>query len=103
MLLNARHRSALLLSAATTLAGAAAAPSAAAVPNVDVLLELRHERGLHHFVRDVSDPAAPRYRQHRSIEQLVARYGATKADRRAALRWLGDQGVDASRPGAAER
>ncbi|HEU4658237.1 MAG TPA: S53 family peptidase [Capillimicrobium sp.] len=102
MPLTARKPLAALLTAtvagaaAAAVAPAAATATAAAVPNVDVLLELRHERGLHRFVRAVSDPTSPRYRQHRSIEQLVARYGASKADRRAATRWLAGQGLEAS-------
>jgi subtilase family serine protease len=74
---------------------AVAAPTAATAkaPTADVLLNLRHDARLHRFVADVSNPASKRYRHYLTIEQMVKRFGATTATKRAALRWLRDQGL----------
>ncbi len=79
--------------AVPALLGLAAPPGTAAAPgasekSLEALLELRHPRGLNRFVRAVSDPASPRYRRYASVEKLVARFGASAADRNAKLAWL---------------
>ncbi len=54
-----------------------------------VLLTLRHpSAALARFVAAVSNPASPEYRHYETIEQLVRRFGATRAARRVVLRWL---------------
>lgn len=81
---------ALLASAAP--ASAAAAPGASE-GTLEALLELRHPRGLNRFVRAVSDPDSPRYRRYASVEELVARFGASRADQNATLAWLERRGL----------
>jgi kumamolisin len=61
---------------------------------VGALIELRHPRGLNRFVRAVSDPASPRYRQYATVEQLVARFGAKPRAKQRVLRWLSARGLD---------
>jgi subtilase family serine protease len=85
------------------LAVAASSPAAAAAGRdagtglgkapVEALVELRHPRGLNSFVRAVSDPISPRYRHYASVEQLVARFGADKRDRKQVLAWLHRRGL----------
>lgn len=82
---------------ATAAAGVAVAPAAHAdaPKNADVLLELRHGGGLHDFVRAVSDPASPRYRQYRSVEQLARRFGASPTTKRTTTKLLREHGLTA--------
>jgi kumamolisin len=81
---------ALLLPAAG--AGAKASP-ALAEPEVEALFLLHHPRGLNRFVRAVSDPASASYRDYASVETLVQRFGASREDRNATLRWLARRGL----------
>lgn len=83
----------LVLALACATAAPALARGSSESPLV-VLLDLKHPRGLDGFVRSVSDPDSPRYRDYRSVGALVSRYGATKRDRRAALRWLARRGIE---------
>lgn len=61
---------------------------------VSALLELHHPGGLNRFVRAVSDPGSPRYRQYATVEDLVARYGAKPKTKKRALAWLDARGAD---------
>lgn len=94
----------LAASPGATLAPAAAAPKpsgseakspapGASLETVEALIELRHPRGLNRFVRQVSDPVSPHYRHYATVEALVARFGATKTDRRKTLAWLRARGL----------
>lgn len=85
--------SVLLVLLALALPGMASAAVGAPEKSVEALLELRHPGGLNRFVRAVSDPSSPRYRHYASVEKLVARYGASKADRNATLAWLAARGL----------
>jgi subtilase family serine protease len=86
--------SSLLLAALTAAPASAATPAiGASEKTVEALLELRHPRGLNRFVRAVSDPASPRYRRYASVERLVARFGASRADRARVLAWLRERGL----------
>jgi len=85
--------SALLASLAFAVPAAAGAAPGATEKTVVALLELRHPRGLNRFVRAVSDPSSPRYRRYAGVEDLVARFGAGQADRRATLAWLKRRGL----------
>jgi subtilase family serine protease len=58
-----------------------------------VLMGLRHPAGLGKLVRDVSDPRSPQYREYLSIEEIVHRFGARPAAKRATLRWLREHGA----------
>jgi kumamolisin len=58
-----------------------------------VLMKLRHPRGLAKFVRSVSDPRSSHYREYATVEQLVQRFGAKPADRKATMRWLAEHGA----------
>lgn len=74
---------------------AAKAEVGLAESQVDALISLRHPRGLNRFVRAVSDPTSPRYRQYASVETLVQRFGATRRDRRVTVSWLRLHGAHA--------
>jgi subtilase family serine protease len=73
--------------------GGASAGTAAPLKTVEALFLLRHPAGLDRFVRAVSDPASPRYRQYASVEQLVKRFGSSQADQNKTLAWLAGRGL----------
>lgn len=85
---------------------AAAAPSTAAAATgtkgdpglgpakVEALIELRHPRGLNRFVRAVSDPRSPRYRDYAGVEKLIARFGAEKRVKKQVIGWLARRGLE---------
>ncbi len=77
-------------------AGAAAAAKAGPAlsePAVEALFLLRHPRGLNRFVRAVSDPASPSYRDYASVGTLIRRFGASKETRNKTLGWLARRGL----------
>lgn len=76
-------------------AAVAKAKEAPALPEAKVaaLIELHHPRGLNRFVRAVSDPASPRYRDYATVERLVARFGAKRQAQRKVMRWLAAHGL----------
>ncbi|MGD9736616.1 MAG: protease pro-enzyme activation domain-containing protein [Solirubrobacterales bacterium] len=100
-----RRHSALLLVSMLSLgllaagaSGASAAPKKGSKPGLGAgkvmpLIQLRHPRGLNHFVRQVSDPSSPRYRDYATVESLVARFGATEKQQKQVLGWLAARGV----------
>jgi len=57
------------------------------------LLQLKHPEGLAKFVRSVSDPRSPQYRQYATVEQIVHRFGAQPAARKATMQWLHEHGA----------
>jgi Pro-kumamolisin, activation domain len=63
---------------------------------VNALLQLQHPGGLNRFVRRVSDPTDPHYRQYATVESLVARYGAKPKAQKRVLNWLAAHGVKAT-------
>jgi subtilase family serine protease len=63
---------------------------------VTMLLELQHPGGLNRFVRRVSDPSDPLYRDYSTVEQLVARYGAPAKTSKRVVLWLAKRGVQAT-------
>lgn len=83
----------LLALAALLAPAAAAAGPAASDRTIELLLELRHPRGLDRFVRAVSDPTSPRYRRYAGVESLARRFGASPVHRKAAMRWLTARGL----------
>lgn len=83
----------LLSLAALALPAYAGAGVALPEKSVEALLFLRHPRGLNRFVRAVSDPTSPRYRQYSNVAALVKRFGATQADQEQTLAWLARQGL----------
>jgi subtilase family serine protease len=85
----------LALLSLAALALPATVPAAIGLPekSVEALLFLRHPRGLNRFVRAVSDPASPRYRQYANVATLVKRFGASRADQRQTLAWLQRRGL----------
>jgi kumamolisin len=87
---------AVLLVLAALLAPATASARAgvgASDHTIELLLELRHPRGLDRFVRAVSNPASPRYRRYAGVAYLARRFGASPARRKAAMRWLAARGL----------
>ena len=80
-------------------AGASAAPKKAAstglaTDKVVALIQLQHPRGLNHFIRWISDPNSPRYRDYATVESLVARFGASPKSQKRVLGWLAARGVE---------
>ncbi len=82
----------LAVAGATAPAAAVAGP-AAPRGYVQALFLLHHPAGLDRFVRSVSDPRSPRYRHYATVEELVKRFGASPAVRRATLAWLARHGM----------
>jgi subtilase family serine protease len=67
---------------------------------VEALVELQHPRGLNAFVRAVSDPASPRYREYAPVATLVERFGAKPKAKKQVLRWLSRRGLSGTVTGA---
>jgi subtilase family serine protease len=88
---------AVVLAGLALAAGASAAAHASAqkqnIGELNVLVELRHPKGLANFVRSVSDPQSPEYGDYLTVEQITARFGAKPADTKAAMRWLAEHGA----------
>jgi kumamolisin len=78
-------------------AGASAKPEPTGLPasQVTALIQLRHPGGLDRFVRRVSDPTSPHYREYATVESLVARFGAKPRASKRVLAWLAARGIDA--------
>lgn len=98
--MHIHHRKPLTALLTAAVAGAAAlavapAAHAGAPQNANVLLELRHGGGLHDFVRAVSDPNSPSYRQYRSVEQLARDFGATTKTKQTTKKLLREHGLTA--------
>ncbi len=75
-------------------AGAATSKGDSQKPGeLTVLMKLRHPQGLARFVRSVSDPKSPNYRQYETVEQIVARFGAKPAAKQATMQWLHEHGA----------
>ncbi|HZO05282.1 MAG TPA: S53 family peptidase, partial [Solirubrobacterales bacterium] len=55
----------------------------------------QHPRGLNNFVRTVSDPASPRYRDYATVAQLVNRFGAKPQTKKQVVRWFAARGLHA--------
>jgi kumamolisin len=86
---------ALLALAAQPAPGASAAKGPAlSDKSIEAIFLLRHPRGLNRFVRAVSNPASPRYRDYWTVERLVERYGAKPKTRKRVLRWLAARGLE---------
>lgn len=77
--------------------GASAKADSTGLPTSEVtaLIQLRHPAGLDRFVRRVSDPSSPHYRDYATVEQLVARFGAKPRASKRVLAWLTARGIDA--------
>ena len=60
--------------------------------------QLQQPGGLTRFLRHVSDPVDPHYRQYATVESLVARYGAKPKAQKRVLDWLAAHGVEATLP-----
>ncbi|HET6997467.1 MAG TPA: S53 family peptidase [Solirubrobacterales bacterium] len=91
-----KARAALALLALLVFAAPASAAPGLPEESLEAVLELRHPRGLNHFVRTVSDPSSRRYRDYASVEALIARFGASQADQNATLAWLARRGLHGS-------
>ena len=77
--------------------GSSAAASPAAPPAYGkALLLLDHPGGLYRFNRKVTDPASRHYRDYRSVEELVDRFGASRKASGRALDWLESRGFEAT-------
>jgi len=80
-------------------AGAQSAPGSSgqsqAGDELTILLELAASPKLERFVRRVSDPASPRYRQFLTVNQLVKRFGPARQIKAQTLRFAADHGLTA--------
>jgi subtilase family serine protease len=74
-------------------ATASAAEDFAKPKELTFLLQLRHPQGLAKFVRSVSDPQSPHYREYKTVEQIVHQFGAKPADKKATMQWLKEHGA----------
>jgi hypothetical protein len=76
----------------------ASAPLVGPVPQSTVLrlsisLPARDPEGLKSFVRQVSDPASPTYRQFLTLDEFTATYGPLEADYQALKDWADSKGL----------
>jgi kumamolisin len=74
-------------------ATAGAAPHGEKPRELTFLLQLNHPHGLAKFVRSVSDPRSPHYREYATVEQLVHKFGAKPAAKKATMQWLEEHGA----------
>jgi len=72
--------------------GQASAKPTGPQATAELLVQLKHPRGLDNLVRRVSDPSSSSYRDYPSIEQIVRRYGAGPKAKRAAVGWVESKG-----------
>lgn len=89
---------ALLAAVAFPQAAAAGAKSpgiALPTTKVQAIVDLQHPRGLNNFVRTVSDPSSPHYRDYATVAQLVRRFGAKPKTRKQVVRWFAARGLRA--------
>lgn len=86
---------ACMAAAGSPSSAAAKAKGSTGLPESEVvaLVDLHHPRGLNRFVRAVSDPSSPRYREYSTVERLVARYGAKPQTKQRVRRWLVAHGL----------
>jgi kumamolisin len=90
----------LAILAASLFAATAGAATSKSSPGLDekkveAIALLNHPGGLNRFVRAVSDPTSPRYRDYATVEELVARFGATPKTKETTLRWFASRGIKA--------
>lgn len=86
----------VLVVSALAPASIAGASVGASLKTVEVLFELSHPEGLDRFVKAVSDPRSPRYRDYSTVERLVRRFGATAKAQRRTIAWFAARGLDAT-------
>lgn len=86
----------LFLALAAAPASAAGKPSSGLPQDqIELVIELRHPRGLDGFVRAVSDPGSASYRRYSTVQRLIDRYGAREKKQKQALAWFSRRGVRA--------
>src|SRR3954447_23202789 len=78
---------ALIAAPATQPASAATKQKQGGGPSLNVLLQLSLKPGLSGFVRQVSDPDSRHYRQYRSTNTLLRRFGSSKRSRVKTHAW----------------
>ncbi|HWV84324.1 MAG TPA: protease pro-enzyme activation domain-containing protein [Capillimicrobium sp.] len=71
------------------------APFPQADRELTILPELSASPRLERFVRQVSDPTSPRYRQYRTVNRLVKRFGPSRQIKRQTRRFAADRGLSA--------
>ena len=76
------------LTATATAAGKSQKPG-----ELTFLLQLNHPQGLAKFVRSVSDPQSSHYREYLTVEQIVHKFGAKPAAKKATMQWLTEHGA----------
>jgi len=77
-----------------TAAPATAATKKSGQQGISVLLELSLKPGLSNFVRQVSDPDSRHYRQYRTVDELIKRFGPKQQAKRKTQRWAKAHGAD---------
>ncbi len=78
---------------ASRVAAFAAKPAPDQVMHLAVSLPLRDAAGLDAMLRDIYDPASPRFRKYVSVAEFTARFGASQADEAQAVAFLSASGL----------
>lgn len=60
---------------------------------LDIVLALRDQAGLDHFLQEVYDPSNPSYRQFLTVEQFTERFGPSRQDYEAVVRFAKESGL----------
>jgi len=69
------------------------------VINLDLMLALRHQPELENFIDELYDPSSPSYRHYVTVSQFTARFGPSREDYQAVVRFARQNGfkvVDSS-------
>jgi kumamolisin len=93
------RRAAICAAVALACTGGLATTAAAAQSGNDelaVLLELSYSKKLSGFVKSVSDPTSRHYRDYRTVNQLVNRFGPKQKTKHATTRWAARHGLRAT-------
>ena len=64
------------------------------VMQLNVVLPVSDRAGLDAFVKDVSDPTSPLYRQYLTVQQFTERFGPSQSDYDALLQFVRANGFE---------
>jgi len=73
------------------------------VMDLDLMLALRHQPELENFIDELYDPSSPSYRHYLTVPQFTARFGASREDYAAVVRFAKENGFKVTDASARNR
>ncbi|MGD0192132.1 MAG: S53 family peptidase [Rhizomicrobium sp.] len=67
---------------------------------VDIALPMRNQGQLHDLIKQLYNPKSPQYRHYLSVAQFTERFGPTKSDYDAAVKFFSSSGIEVKRTSA---